>query len=304
MAAPRRTPQRSAICAVLVLALISLAQYARAEIRLVPAHQGDHFSYTPPSGVRDILVIAHGTRLKSETARDTAERFTKRWTGFADTNQLLLIVPVFDDERFANRSRTGYGGYRGLFGKYQPADRFVLKLVESYQSDHQLPAAPFLLYGHSAGGQFANRFTVKHPDKVARTVLSAPGRYSFPSTKVTWPYGAGRLTRTIEWDERTRQRVSVQGRINEYAQAAGLIHIVIGAQDLKQQPKRPAHAASTRVSYARLWQRDMNDVAKRYGQPGGVTLQIVPGVGHNSRALTPWVQRELENHLNAASQLP
>jgi pimeloyl-ACP methyl ester carboxylesterase len=296
--------KRSAFFLVLVLTLICRAPFAQAEIRFVPARQGDHFSYTSPVGVRDILVIAHGTRLKSETARDTAERFLNRWASFADQNQLLLIVPVFDDTRFANRSRYGYGGYRGLFGKYVPADRFILNLVASYQSNHQLPAGPFLLYGHSAGGQFANRFTVRHPDKVARTILSVPGRYSFPTSKVTWPYGAGRLTRTIEWDERTRQRVSVQGRVYNYAQAAGLIHIVVGDQDLSQQPKRPAHAASTRINYARQWQRDMNAAAKRHGQSGRVTLQIIPGIGHDSHALTPWVQHALESYLSAKSQLP
>jgi len=36
------------------------------------------------------------------------------------------------------------------------------------------PTAPFVLLGHSMGGHLALRYSVRHPDQVARAVLSAP----------------------------------------------------------------------------------------------------------------------------------
>lgn len=269
--------------------LIALPSVATAETRFVRDPHGDHFFFLPNGTARGILVIAHGTRGKDETAQQTAKAYLNNWTDFSESHGIALIVPVFDDDRFGNTGG-GYGGYRGLFGKHVPADDFVIGLVTSYQADLGLPPEPFLLYGHSAGGQFVVRFLVRHPDRVRRAVASAPGRYSYPAGLAPWPYGAGLLTRTITWSDGTMQSVDVRGALDNYAKAAGKIHVIVGSQDTAPQPQRPLHDGTNRIELAESWVAAMNDVAMRFGAAGRANLSIVPGIGHNSRALAPHAQ--------------
>jgi pimeloyl-ACP methyl ester carboxylesterase len=80
------------------------------------------------------------------------------------------------------------GGYRALAGKEIGADELVDGIVGQYRA--QLGGEErFYLYGHSAGGQFAGRYAVRHPDHLKALVLSAPGRYAFPDPQAPWPYG-------------------------------------------------------------------------------------------------------------------
>lgn len=267
---------------------------SKAETRFVSAPQGDHFYYHPNGPVRDILVIAHGTRGKDETAQQAAQIFLNRWTDFAEKHSVALIVPVFDDARFGNTSG-GYGGYRGLFGKHIPADDFVIGLVAAYQTDLALPEDPFLLYGHSAGGQFVIRFLARHPDRVRHAVASAPGRYSYPSRSAPWPYGAGTLVRSISWPDGTTQAIRVEGVLRDYANAAGKVHVIVGSRDTKPQPQRPLHVGKNRVEFAKSWGAAMNENARRFGAAGRARVTVIPGIGHSSRALTPHAQRHILN---------
>jgi pimeloyl-ACP methyl ester carboxylesterase len=200
---------------------------------------------------------------------------------------LLLIAPVFDTPRFGNLGG-GFGGYRNLFGKHIPADEFVNKLVNRYSPQTRSGSTQFYLYGHSAGGQFVNRFVVTHPDKIIRAVISAAGRYSYPTTSSKWPYGAGHLSKKLKWKDGSKTNVSVSKSLRDYALAARKVSIVIGSKDTKVQPKRPAHKGATRIELAKSWAREMNQNAERYGVSGNVKVSLVQGVGHSSSALTPY----------------
>lgn len=283
----------------LFVILIVVPETGSTQIRYSERNSGDHFIYQP-SGTKNItgiLVIAHGTRNSDEFARETSKRYLLRWTDFADENNLLLIAPVFDDERFGNIGG-GYGGYRGLFGREIGADQFVIDIVRKQQTIHGLTAGPFLLYGHSAGAQFAGRFTVTHPELISFTVLSAPGRYSYPTLDAKWPYGAGLLQRVIKWPDGTSHEVRVRGDLSRFAAAAGRMFVLVGAKDTRTQPERPGHKGTNRVELMISWLSEMNDNAARQGYQGLVRGYIAPDIGHNSKALTPYAQRIFSEHLS------
>lgn len=270
-----------------------------AQVQYSESNSGDHFVYRPVGSkeLTGILVIAHGTRNSDETAKETSKRFLLRWADFADENNLLLIAPVFDDERFGNTGG-GYGGYRGLFGREVGADQFVIDIVTQQQTVHGLTTRQFLLYGHSAGAQFAGRFSVKHPELILFTVLSAPDRYSYPTLDAKWPYGAGVLERVVKWPDGTTEEVEVSGDLRRFAEAAGRIFVLVGAKDTGTQPKRPGHKGTNRVEFMISWLGEMNDNVARQGLQGLARGYIVPGVGHNSKALTPYAQRVLKEYLS------
>ncbi|MEP1537448.1 MAG: alpha/beta hydrolase [Paracoccaceae bacterium] len=267
---------------------------AFADLKFIETRAGDYYTYQPKSGTQRILVIAHGTRAESERATTTARRYLDRWIEFAEKHQMKLIVPVFDDARFGNR-KGGYGGYRGLFGKVKSADTFVLELLEEAKSHPQLNDAPAYLYGHSAGGQFAVRFGVKHPSVFYHTVLSAPGRYSFPDLEIPWPYGAGKMTRRTTWSgSDTQTEISGGAPLINYSNLIGRVSVVVGALDLDPQPKRPGHLPGTRIDTAHAWATAMSkaDQLQRRG-PQRIIIDVIPEVGHNSRALTPHAMKVL-----------
>jgi pimeloyl-ACP methyl ester carboxylesterase len=225
---------------------------------------------------------------KSQSPVDVARTYINRWTKYAEKYNLIIVAPVFDDSRFGALSQ-GYGGYRNLLGKYVPADEFVNSLVNKYSPDTSSKSNKFYLYGHSAGGQFTVRYAVTQPHRIIKAVVSAAGRYSYPNKKVKWPYGAGDLTRTIKWDDgQIVNRLNITKSLSNYAYAAEKTTIVIGSSDTKTQPVRPGHVGSNRIEFAKSWSSAMNSIAMFYGNQGKVTVNVVNGIGHNSKKLTPY----------------
>lgn len=272
---------------LLVFIGLCLSLSLNAEVIQKKSYEGDHFVYIPDKTPKSILVIAHGMLSKKDIASDVAKKYISRWVKYADKYGLLLIAPVFDTQRFGNLGG-GFGGYRNLFGKYIPADEFVNKLISRYSFQTSSGSERFYLYGHSAGGQFVNRYVVTHPNKIIHAVVSAAGRYSYPTISSKWPYGAGNLSKTLEWKDGSKNRVSITKSLKNYALAANKVSIVIGSKDIKSQPKRPAHSGNTRIEIASSWAREMNENAKRHGLNGSVNVNVIQGISHNSSALTPY----------------
>jgi hypothetical protein len=270
---------------------------ALAQGVFIQSAEGDHYFYRPSGEVRDVLVIAHGTLIRNTTAQETAHRYLTRWSQFSEESGLALVVPVFDNARFGNQEG-GYGGYRGLFGKIVAADDFVTALVHSHQLTLGMPQRPFYLYGHSAGGQFAIRFLVQHPELIVDAVVTAPGRFSYPTTSTGWPYGARQITRNIVWNDGTRQSVNRAGDLRQYAQATSKIHVIVGSEDLAPQPTRPAHIGDNRIELAQSWVRAMNLNALRYGFYEDARIEIISGSGHNSIELTLAAQNYLQSRIS------
>ena len=260
------------------------------------SYEGDYFVYVPDKTPKNILVITHGMLSKKDKASDVAKKYLSRWIRYADEYGLLVIAPVFDTPRFGNISG-GFGGYRNLFGKYIHADLFVNKIVDRYSSRTSSGSNRFYLYGHSAGGQFVNRYVVTHPQNIIRAVISAAGRYSYPTKSSKWPYGAGDFSKNLKWKDGTKNRVYISKSLRNYALAATKVSIVIGSEDIKKQPKRPAHIGNTRIELANSWATKMNANAKRHGLKGAVSVHVIPGIGHSSLKLTPYSLKALFGEL-------
>lgn len=176
--------------------LTSCATLGEVEQREI--EHGIYHLYVPDSytSESDIVVVVHGT-VDAVDAVELANTFINRWTDFADSTGAIIVSPAFDRDNFAsNNASFGAGGYRGLFGREIDADEFLHNILAEVNLLAPVSERRFFLYGHSAGGQFANRYVVRHPERVQGVILSAPGRYAFPEEEVTWANGMGRLTRS------------------------------------------------------------------------------------------------------------
>ncbi|MEQ9337308.1 MAG: alpha/beta hydrolase, partial [Miltoncostaeaceae bacterium] len=267
--------------------------------------------YVPDSHTEHsrVVVVVHGETQRDQDVPALAQRFIDRWRTFAENTSTVIVAPAFGQLDFGSHG-DGFGGYRGLHGRVMGADEFVESILVQVGHITGVPTAGrrFFLYGHSAGGQFANRFLVRHPDRVIAAVLSAPGRYAFPDPDAHWHFGMGRLHHEAHWElAGETQALDIRPDPEGWVEAATRpVTVVVGDEDTAPQPCRPAHCedgwgeSATRIQIGRRWVERMNDLAERTGRRGRVGFRLIPGAGHDSAALTDACQDALLPHVTPA----
>lgn len=257
---------------------------------------GTFYSYVPTtmSGAPKILVLIHGTPLKSEPAEWNGEYYITNWIDFAEEYGFVLLAPVFNQEDFSSRlGDHALSGYRGLFGREIGADEWVLRLVEAYQQAFGTEIEKFYLYGHSAGGQFIGRFLVTHPERVERAVITAAATYPHPNSEIAWPFGMGELHAEIEWDSETVNQLDIVPDEEKWLSATQIpLTVIVGLNDRAELPVSliPGQKGNNRYVIARNWVQDMAAFAEENGLESRFKLEIVPGIGHTMRGLLSYSQ--------------
>jgi pimeloyl-ACP methyl ester carboxylesterase len=239
------------------------------------ARYGKYVQYVPTNlkSPTRLLVIAHGTPGgPDKTALGAATVFIRRWIDAAEEHGVILVSPAFDQPNFGGIAGPG-GGYRGMWGREVNADVFVNTIVHKYTVAYPSYDGRFYLFGHSAGGQFASRYLVTHPDRVVGAVITAAGTFAYPDPDRGWTAGMGRYRRAELWGRAVDYQPDPAG----WLKAATLpVTAIVGALD------DAAHTGG-----AANWVEQMNAYAEQHGKTGRVKLRLVPKIGHNSRKLTP-----------------
>ncbi len=255
----------------------------RDEIGQAVQKRVDHGAYVQymPNSVRPdstILVICHGV-FSQGTAVEAAANCIDDWFAFAEENRVILVAPAFDNGNFACSQPGALGGYRTLTGRVFGADAFLHEIIDVYKKMNPNYDGRFLLFGHSAGGQFANRYIVRHPERIIAALISSPAWFAFPDANERWPYGMQPRKGNFKWGD-TGQRVPIDVTPDPdgWLQASQLpIRVIVGELDVEELK----NTGKTHVTQATDWVAAMNQLAESKGVDGTVTLQIVPGVGHN-----------------------
>jgi pimeloyl-ACP methyl ester carboxylesterase len=242
-------------------------------------------------------VVIHGTPSQNGTAEANARYYATNWIDFAEKNGLVLIVPVFNQEDFSSRlGDHAMSGYRGLFGREIGADDWVLRLVIAYQQAFGMSEEPFYLFGHSAGGQFAGRFLVTHPEWIKRAVIAAAATYPQPDPGLAWPFGMGELHTDIEWDDATVKHVDVVPDKDKWLAATQRpLAVIVGLNDMVEIPSEfiPGQNGKNRLSIGRNWVQAMALFAETNGLESQFKFQLVPGQGHGLSGLMAYSQAAL-----------
>jgi pimeloyl-ACP methyl ester carboxylesterase len=123
------------------------------------------------------LVSVHGI---SRNARDHARLLAP----LAEHYGATIVAPLFDDTFYSDYQRLGRSG-RG-----RRADLALNEILNDVFGTS--PPAAIGLFGYSGGGQFAHRYTLAYPDRVAALALAAPGWFTLPDPKRRYPYGLAR----------------------------------------------------------------------------------------------------------------
>ena len=273
-----------------------VTEYKKGEVIAVEDVYGIFYVYAPTSisPKPDLLVLVHGTPGETWSVEETAKYYIDHWIDFAKDEGTILIAPSFSDENFSSRKgeiEDKMTGYRGLFGREIGADEWVLRIVDAYQQAFGETNEKFLLYGHSAGGQFVGRFLVTHPERVEKAVITAAVTYPQPNPEVAWPYGMGELHTQIEWDENTIRQEDVVPDLQKWLEATQVpLTVLVGLNDITEQLQRPGQKGINRVLIAKNWVEDMKSFARENGLECKYEYDFIAGKGHSMFGLVKFSQ--------------
>jgi len=221
------------------------------------------FAYVPERAAAGapLLVAVHGI------SRDAHEQ-VRAFETMAESRGWALLAPAFGEERHADYQRLG------RVGRGPRSDHALEALIELCSQRFSLSFGPRYFFGYSAGGQFVHRYLMAHPARVDAAVIGAPGWYTFPDPKRSYPYGI-RVGRELP---------GVRMSPGEFLQTPMML--IVGSRDSERDPSLRQSArvdrmqGHDRLERAVRWTEAMNALARRRELPEPVRLQVLKGVGH------------------------
>lgn len=211
------------------------------------------------------LVAIHGI---GRDACSQARMFMPR----AAAQGRLVIAPLFDEACWRR--------YQQLHGGPRRADVALLELIGWIGELWSVDVRRLALFGYSGGAQFAHRFAMLHPHRIANLCVCASGWYTWPD-QTPFPGGVGPgLGRNAMLGEVAGRRLAEFLRIP--------IEVAVGIEDQERDAslRRGAIDAqqgwNRRVRAAR-WVQAVRAAARRHGLDASIRITELPGAGHDFR---------------------
>ncbi len=248
------------------------------------AFQGDtrlsYCLYVPKSHTRDgtntypLIVAVHGTERGATEYRDG-------FSEFAETHQAIVLAPLFPANLFFIGDLENYkllhaGGVR--------FDLALLSMIDEAAARYRMDADKFLMFGFSGGGHFAHRFLYTHPDRLKGVCIGAPGVVTLANPNLKYPLGLNGMADFLGGPIQPENIPDVP------------IHCVVGAEDTYTRGITVLEGSEVfwtpGINDTGLTRIDrLNTLAQSLRDAGcDVTMEIVPGCGHDPRPLIPSVQ--------------
>ena len=146
-----------------------------------------------------MVFVLHGVKRNASEYRDY-------WVSLADHYNILIIAPEFSQKNWRRAAGYNLGGV----GETSDREKWAFAAIEHLFDEMRDGQQSYVLWGHSAGGQFAHRFAIFMPDNRTSVVVAAnPGWYtmpewrkdrpaaSFPYSLVGAPVGEAELRRAL-----------------------------------------------------------------------------------------------------------
>jgi poly(3-hydroxybutyrate) depolymerase len=226
----------------------------------------DYYLYLPATttAVRaPVFVTVHGI---SRNAEEHARLFARH----AEAQGVVLVAPLFTESHHGDYQRLGRAG-RG-----PRADHALDAILAEIATLTGATIDRIHLFGYSGGAQFAHRYAMAHPERVAAVVIGAAGWYTWPDAAVEYPYGIAPIPELdgVRFDPQAFLRVPMT--------------VVVGMQDvtdagLRRNQQVDAQQGRTRLERARNWVAAMRQSAAAQGLPPLATLDTVPEIPHSFR---------------------
>lgn len=236
------------------------------------------YALRPDSAADDapVVFVMHGVN------RD-ADRYFAEWRPLAERYGFVIVVPEFSSSDFPRADNYNLGGVVGKGGRAADRNRWAFSAIEPMfdfvRERFGLAAERYVLYGHSAGAQFAHRFALFGAGPRARMVISAnAGWYTFPDAG-KWPYGPDGLpAEAFDPAEALAAPLVV---------LAGEADIDPNHPSLRRTPEAMAQGA-TRFARARAFYLAGAKLSVKLGAGFGWSCVTAPGVDHDDAKAAPF----------------
>jgi len=221
-----------------------------------------------------IVFVMHGFHRSAKAYRDD-------WAYHADREGFIVVAPLFDAKTwgrdYANPRSRGRDGQRG---EVPPSFLLIEHLFDALRAEAGSARSRYLIYGFSEGGQFVHRLVLTMPEaRYARAVIGTPGWYTMPDLDVAWPYGL----------KHTHTNAAALKTIFERD-----VVLLLGGADndpnhyeLSKTPGAMAegpHRLARGENFFRQAQARAEELHAKFAW----RLQIVPGVAHEPKKMSPW----------------
>lgn len=227
------------------------------------------YAYKPSDYAGEgFILLLHGASRAAEAYRDNS-------VGMADAFKRIVVVPLFDLERFPEWRYQFGGVFRADSSFAAPEERtyaFIPKLVSYIRGREGNTQLPYLLAGFSAGGQFVSRMAAFIDTDAERLIAMASGSTMFPTRDMDFGLGFGGLPDELGNDERIRRYLALP------------LTIYIGTNDteMSQLPTGDAYAQGVhRYSRNIRWFNVAMDLAYEKKWEFNWRLVIADGPGHS-----------------------
>jgi len=229
-----------------------------------------------------VLFVIHGVGRN-------AEEYFNDWIEHAEQNGFILVVPEFSKAEFPGEEAFNSGNLFDAAGALRPREQWSYSMIEplfdavrrklgSHRTD-------YMLYGHSAGAQFVQRFLYFVPEaRLTRAIAANAGWYMLPELATAFPYGL-KGTPADEAALRT-------------ALARSLV-VLLGEADtdpkhqsLRHTPEADAQGLF-RFARGQFFFARAQAAAKAVNAPLNWTLATVPGVEHSNKGMAPFAVQHL-----------
>lgn len=163
------------------------------------------FVFESPGNPAIKVFYAEPARIDSKTSvvivmagrQRNADEYLDSWVAWGAKNNYLVLSPQFDEANWPEPLGYNFGNIAsGKEAKNTPnpkakwAFTVVEQLFDHAREKFSVKAKNYLLFGHSAGGQFVHRFMLYMPEnRVGLAIAANPGFYTLPDREIIFPYG-------------------------------------------------------------------------------------------------------------------
>ena len=224
-----------------------------------------------------IVLVMHGA------SRDMP-RYFDDWSVQADAHGFIAVVPEFTATDFKGSARYNLGHvFDPDTGERRGEAAWTFAVIEPLFDQIVAWAGGeqerYVLFGHSAGSQFAHRFLYYVRDaRVSKVILANAGWYTMPDFGVDYPYG---LSESGVDDD---VLADYFGR--DVTVLLGDADIDTVDEDLRQTPEAELQGPH-RLDRGRTFFRVSSAKAKKLGVDFNWRIRIVPGAEHSNAQMTP-----------------
>lgn len=243
----------------------SVAEIDGSSIRIYTYHPGN---CAEPA----FLFVFHGNGRGAKSYANSAREI-------ADRACLLVVAPLFDEDRFS--SADYHRGGIADDGRVKPRSDWTTGMVDDLirwaEAHEGRKGQDIYLFGHSAGGQFLSRVAAYDlPDEVDRVVIANPSTYVLPTEDEAAPYGFAGFPSG-----------SASDMMRDYLAAP--ITIFLGEDDVTSKDLtrgvQPDRQGRNRLDRGQRTYDMAKAVAERNGWPFNWRIVKADGIGHSGRGM-------------------